>query len=49
MAKLKDLEFLKNGRFYGPFISKRKVIQYMASEEADETKRNCLYHEIRYA
>ena len=48
MAKLKDLEFLKNCLFHGPINSIRAVTQYLSSEEENENKRNHSYYEIRY-
>ena len=47
MAKLKDSEFLKNCLFMVYLPAKERWQN--TSEEADETKKHHLYHEIRCA
>ena len=48
-TKLGDLEFLKNQKVPGPFTRKQEVVDYMNSDDSEETKRDRLYKEVRYA
>ena len=49
-TKIGDLEFLKKQKVPGPFTRKQEVIDYAnSSDDPEETKRDRLYKEVRYA